>query len=311
MLTPAPVSLWAPRTIIVTSGISLLYLLLSIWLVGFKVDQLVLIAIFNTLYYASGITRKLITGFSIFMVYWIIFDYMKAFPNYTVNPVHIRELYAAEKHLFGITTVSCVVTPNEFLWEHHFRVGDLLSGIFYLCWVPVPLLFAAILFFKNRSLFLQFALAFFVVNMIGFVIYYIYPAAPPWYVHEHHFNFIASTPGNTAGLKRFDELVGAPVFQSLYAKGSNVFAAMPSLHSSYPVIVLVYSIKGRYRYASPLFALIMVGIWCSAVYTSHHYVLDVLAGIGCAITGISLVQWGVSKQGWFSKFFNSYLHKII
>ncbi len=59
------------------------YLLLSIWLVGFKTDQLVLIAIFNAMYYSSGITRKFITGFSIFVVYWIIFDYMKAFPNYT------------------------------------------------------------------------------------------------------------------------------------------------------------------------------------------------------------------------------------
>ena len=310
MLTPAPVTFWAPRTIVVTSLISILYLLLSVWLVGFKIDQLVLIALFNIPYYASGITRKFITGFSIFIVYWIIFDYMKAFPNYTVNPVHIGELYNTEKHLFGITTATGIVTPNEFLKQHHFVAGDLLSGIFYLCWVPVPLLFAAFLFFKNRSLFLQFALTFFVVNIIGFIVYYIYPAAPPWYVQEHHFDFIASTPGNTGGLIRFDELMGVPVFQSLYAKGSNVFAAMPSLHSAYPVIVLVYSIKGRYRYASAVFALIMLGIWSSAVYTSHHYVLDVLAGIGCAITGISLVQWGVAKKGWFATFFDLYLHKI-
>jgi membrane-associated phospholipid phosphatase len=32
----------------------------------------------------------------------------------------------------------------------------------------------------------------------------------------------------------------------------------------------------------------MVGIWFSAIYTSHHYVLDVLAGITCAIVGIAL-----------------------
>jgi hypothetical protein len=180
-----------------------------------------------------------------------------------------------------------------------------------LCWVPVPLLFATYLFFKNRPLFLRFAIAFFVVNMIGFVVYYIYPAAPPWYIQEHSFNFIANTPGNTAGLKRFDDLVGAPVFQSLYAKGSNVFAAMPSLHSSYPVIVLFYGIKGRYRYAAVIFTVIMAGIWCSAVYTSHHYVLDVLAGITCAAIGITLVERGVSRPGWFSRFFDSYLYKIM
>lgn len=311
MLKSAPAIFFAPRTVVITTLISVLYLLLSVWLVGFKPDQLVLIAIFNGLYYGSGITRKFITGFSIFIVYWIIYDYMKAFPNYTFREVHIAELYNAEKGLFGITTTAGVVTPNEFFQQHHSPAGDFLGGLFYLCWVPVPLLFAAYLFFRNRSLFLQFALAFFMVNMIGFVVYYIYPAAPPWYVQEHGFDFIASTPGNTAGLLRFDELVGGTVFQSLYAKGSNVFAAMPSLHSSYPVIVLFYGIKGRYRYASIVFALIMAGIWWAAVYTSHHYVLDVLAGICCALAGIFGVEWGVSRPGWFSRFFHSYLHKIV
>lgn len=311
MLKSATAVFFAPRTVVVTTLISVLYLLLSVWLVGFKPDQLVLIAIFNGLYYSSGITRKFITGFSIFIVYWIIFDYMKAFPNYTFRGVHIGDLYNTEKGLFGITTTAGIVTPNEFFQQHHSGVGDLLSGLFYLCWVPVPLLFAAYLFFRNRALFLQFALAFFVVNMIGFVVYYICPAAPPWYVQEHGFDFIASTPGNTAGLKRFDELVGGTVFQSLYAKGSNVFAAMPSLHSSYPVIVLFYGIRGRYRYASVVFGLIMAGIWWAAVYTSHHYVLDVLAGICCAAAGISLVEWGISRPGWFSRFFHSYLYKIV
>jgi hypothetical protein len=311
MLRTAPAVFFAPRTLMITTLISVIYLLLSVSLVGFKTDQLVLIAIFNSLYYSSGITRKFITGFSIFIVYWIIFDYMKAFPNYTFREVHIESLYNAEKALFGITTAAGRLTPNEFFQQHHFMAGDLLSGVFYLCWVPVPLLFASYLFFKDRSLFLRFALAFFIVNMIGFVVYYIYPAAPPWYVQEHQFNFIASTPGNTGGLKRFDELVGVPVFQSLYAKGSNVFAAMPSLHSSYPVIVLYYGMKGRYRYASIIFAVIMAGIWCSAVYTSHHYVLDVLAGICCAVTGIFLVERMIAGTGWFSRFFKSYLHKII
>lgn len=310
MQPSVPAVFYDPRTIVTTTLISVAYLLLSVVLVGFKTDQLVLIAIFNGMYYSSGITRKFITGFSIFIVYWIIFDYMKAFPNYTFREVHIEALYNAEKALFGINSGSGRVTPNEFFQQHHFTAGDLLSGIFYLCWVPVPLLFAGFLFFKNRTLFLRFALTFFIVNMIGFVVYYIYPAAPPWYVQEHLFDFIASTPGNTGGLKRFDELVGVPVFQSLYSKSSNVFAAMPSLHSSYPVIVLYYGLKAKYRYISVIFAVIMAGIWVSAVYTSHHYVLDVLAGICCAIAGIFLVERITARSGWFSRFFTSYLHKI-
>jgi len=86
----------AKQAVIVFS-ISAGYLLLSFFLVGFKTDQLVLIAIFNLLFFLSPITRKFITGFSIFIVYWIIFDYMKAFPNYAYNTVHIADLYNFEK----------------------------------------------------------------------------------------------------------------------------------------------------------------------------------------------------------------------
>jgi hypothetical protein len=310
MYKTAPAVFFAQKTVLVTTLISVAYLLLSVLLVGFKQDQLVLIAIFNAMYYSTGITRKFITGFSIFIVYWIIYDYMKAFPNYLFRQVHIEGLYRAEKAWFGISTAAGLLTPNEFFLQHHHWTLDILSGSFYLCWVPIPLLFAAYLFFRNRPLFLQFALAFFVVNLLGFVVYYIYPAAPPWYVQEHGFNFVASTPGNTAGLKRFDELAGVTVFQSLYAKGSNVFAAMPSLHSAYPVIVLFYGAKGRLGYINIVFAVIMTGIWCSAVYTGHHYVLDVLAGMCTAAAGIILVERGISRAGWFSKFFESYLHKI-
>jgi len=310
MIRTAPAVFFAPKTFLATTLISVAYLLLSVLLVGFKQDQLVLITIFNVMYYSAGITRKFITGFSVFIVYWIIFDYMKAFPNYLFRQVHIEGLYRAEKAWFGIVTAAGVRTPNECFQQHHHWILDVLSGSFYLCWVPIPLLFATYLFFKHRPLFLQFALAFFVVNLLGFVVYYIYPAAPPWYVQEHGFNFVASTPGNTAGLKRFDELAGVTIFQSLYAKGSNVFAAMPSLHSAYPVIVLFYGAKGRFGYINIIFAVIMTGIWCSAVYTSHHYVLDVLAGMCTAAAGIILVERGISRPGWFSRFFDSYLQKI-
>jgi len=58
------------------------YLLLSYLLIGFKSDQLVLVGLFNFMYYLSAVTRKFILGFTVFIVFWFIFDYMKAFPIY-------------------------------------------------------------------------------------------------------------------------------------------------------------------------------------------------------------------------------------
>ena len=45
---------------------------------------------------------------------------------------------------------------------------------------------------------------------------------------------------------------------------------MPSLHSSYPVIILYYGLKYKFGLINVLFLVVMVGIWFSAVYTSHH-----------------------------------------
>ena len=299
------------KEMLVLAALSVAYLLLSYLLVGFKTDQLVLIGLANALYLATPITRKFITGFSIFIVFWVLYDYMKAFPNYWFNAVHIEDLYHAEKAVFGIQSGDVIMTPNEWWQLHSHTFLDVLSGFFYLSWVPVPLAFAGFLFFWNRQQFVYFSLTFLLVNLLGFVVYYLYPAAPPWYVQLHGFEFIAKTPGNPAGLVRFDEFFGVTIFHSLYAKGSNVFAAMPSLHSAYPLIVLYYALKNKLGLvAKIIFTVITVGIWFAAVYTSHHYVLDVLAGIVCASCGILLFNWLVRSNGTVSKAIGQFVAAI-
>jgi hypothetical protein len=290
----------------VVSIASFTYLLISAFLVGFKSDQIVLVALFNVLFYASAITRKFITGFSIFVVYWIIYDYMKAFPNYEYSTVHIADIYNFEKHLFGVHSQGKLLTPNEYWRFNGITFLDILTGIFYLCWIPVPMGFAVYLFFTRRRQFLLFLLTFVLVNFLGFIVYYTFPAAPPWYVQYHGFTFHELKAGNTAGLAKFDAYFNVGIFKSIYAKGSNVFAAMPSLHSSYPVIVLYFGLKNKLGKANIFFGVVMLGIWFSAVYLSHHYIIDVLAGIACAIIGISLFNLILSTVTPFRRFIDNY-----
>jgi hypothetical protein len=294
------------KSVVIVSLVSIAYLLLSSFLLGYKSDQLVLVLIFNILFYVSSQTRKFILGFSIFIFYWIIFDYMKAFPNYNYNTVHIADLYNFEKHLFGIKVNGVILTPNEYFNIKGTTFLDIVTGLFYLCWIPVPLSFAAYLFFKKRRQFLYFALTFLLVNLLGFVVYYLYPAAPPWYIQYHGFAFYPLTLGNTGGLEKFDAFFNINLFKSIYSKGSNVFAAMPSLHSAYPVIVVYYSIKNRLKIANVLFIIVMIGIWFTAVYASHHYILDVMAGIICATIGINLFNYLIAHVKFLQKFIDRY-----
>ncbi|HJP64599.1 MAG TPA: phosphatase PAP2 family protein [Mucilaginibacter sp.] len=295
-----------PRSVIVISTLSIIYLVVSYFLVGFKGDQVVLLLLANGLFYASKVTRKFFIAYLTFLVYWVIFDYMKAFPNYRYNSVHMADLYNFEKHLFGINFNGTLLTPNEYLKLNSTAFMDVVSGIFYLCWIPVPFGFGIYLFITNRRQCLEFLIAFVVVNLVGFVIYYTYPAAPPWYIQDHGYTLITNTGENVAGLIRFDNYFHARVFQSIYTKGSNVFAAMPSLHSAYPIVVFYYAFKNRLYKSSIVFGIVTVGIWFGAVYTSHHYVLDVLAGIACAIVGIWLFNVLKNRWGWFSRFLNKY-----
>jgi inositol phosphorylceramide synthase catalytic subunit len=322
MDTGTPLTL---RTAFIATGISLLYLLFSSWLIGYKSDELFLVLLFNILFYVSGPTRRFILGFTVFIVFWVLFDSMKAFPNYRYNVVHIESIYRLEKALFGVRGGPIdgllapgmqgidgggLLTPNEYWLAHQYTFLDVLSGCFYLCWIPLPLAFAGYLFYANKEAFFRFALSFLLVNLVGFVIYYVCPAAPPWYVQQYGFAFNPHTPGNTAGLGRWDAYFQVHVFAGLYAKSSNVFAAMPSLHSAYPLTVLYYGIRYRMRWWNALFALIMVGIWFAAVYASHHYVLDVLAGIGCGIAGIALFNYLFGNVGWFTRLVRRWIRAV-
>lgn len=269
-------------------SITLIYFLWVFFFVGLRPDHISLIAIVLIGYFAHPFTKRLISGFFIFIVYWIIYDSMRVVPNYLFNDIHILQPYLLEKSLFGITHNNQILTPNEYFGATSSTFLDVLSGLFYINWVPIPLMFATYLFFKNKYLLLQFFSAFLVVNLIGFLGYYLYPAAPPWYYAEYGNEVIFNTPGSCAGLANFDNFLNIDLFHNLYKKNANVFAAMPSLHASYPIIVLMYGIRQKLQVGIGIFALFLAGIWFAAVYTSHHYIIDLLAGGICAFLGIYL-----------------------
>lgn len=235
-------------------------------------------------------TRKMAFALFPWLLFGCSYDAMRIVPNYEVNTISIKELYEAEKSLCGISDGGITLIPSEYFQLHHHAVTDFMAGIFYLCWVPVPLAFAFFLYLRGQHTWcVRFSWAFLLVNVIGFIGYYIYPAAPPWYVMNVGFEPVTNTPGSTAGLAHFDTLIGLPLFQSIYGNISNVFAAIPSLHAAYLPVAFIYAIRSRQKlWIILLLGIIMVGIWWTAVYTAHHYIIDVLFGILTALIGVTL-----------------------
>ena len=286
-----------------------LFLLLTAACIGLRSEHLLMAALYLVLFFAGLPTRKLAVALLPFAIFGISYDWMRICPNYEVNPIDVAGLYNLEKSLFGVMDNGVLVTPCEYFAVHHWAVADVFAGIFYLCWVPVPILFGLCLYFKKeRKTYLRFALVFLFVNLIGFAGYYIHPAAPPWYAINYGFEPILNTPGNVAGLGRFDEIFGVTIFDSIYGRNANVFAAVPSLHAAYMVVALVYAIIGKCRwYVIALFSVIMAGIWGTAIYSCHHYIIDVLLGISCALLGWLFFEYGLMKIRGFRNFFDRYI----
>ena len=258
-------------------------------------------------------SRKIAIALTPWLIFACSYDWMRLLPNYEVNPIDVRGIYEAEKSLFGITVANgSTLIPGEYFNLHNSAFADFWAGFFYLCWVPVPLGFAIYLYLKGEKRhFIHFSIAFLFINLLGFVGYYIYPAAPPWYVINHGFEPVPNTPGSVAGLIRFDNMMHFPVFQSIYSGNSNVFAAVPSLHAAYMFIATVYAVLSKQsKWLIAIFAFICVGIWWTAVYSTHHYIIDVVLGIITAILGLLLLEKVIMKIPVVERFIDKYVEAI-
>ena len=289
-----------------------LFLAVTAAFIGLRTDHCFFTALFCVFYFASPQTRKLAMALLPFAAFYASYDWMRVVPNYTVNTVDTRPLYEAELACFGIDSGGSRIIPCAWFCQHNWPIVDLLAGLFYLCWVPVPMAFGLWLYFRGqRQEYLRFSLAFLFVNLLGFAGYYIHPAAPPWYVLEHGFDPVFSTPGNVAGLARFESLTGISVFSNIYCNNSNIFAAMPSLHAAYVLIATTYSLLTRQsRTLTTMLAVVTIGIWFTAVYTCHHYIIDVIFGILTALIGIWLFEQSLLRIAPFRRFVLRYVRYI-
>ena len=150
--------------------ISAIFLAATALFVGLRTEHVVGVVLFSVLFFASAPLRKLAVALLPFIIFGVSYDWMRIVPNYEVNPIDTRPLYDAEMALFGITANGTRIIPGEFFNINNWPLADVLAGIFYLCWVPVPIAFGLWLYFSGqKGYYLRFAIAFLFVNLL---IYY-------------------------------------------------------------------------------------------------------------------------------------------
>ena len=140
--------------------------------------------------------------------------------------------------------------------------------------------FAIFLFFKSDEAIGRFGWTFLLVNLMGFVTYHLYPAAPPWYFHAHGCTVdLVGARQRGAEPRARRRVAGLRYFHGFYGRSNDVFGAVPSLHVAYPLLILLEGWRWMKTPGRVFFALYTALMGFGAVYLDHHWIIDVLLGL--------------------------------
>jgi hypothetical protein len=240
-------------------------------------EHLIAIAIAAALAYVGPRSKALLLGLYPLGLVFIVYDGMRPWQRLGLDPsrVHVCDLRALEARLFG----AGGHTLHDYFQTHHSAALDLFCAFPYATFVVWCVAGAIWMYVKDPPAMRRFMWGFFALNVAGFVTYHVVPAAPPWYFHAHGCVVdLATRPSEGPALARVDALLGVGYFRGMYAKGSSVFGALPSLHCAYPFLLVL---EGWRSFGPRLRALALAyyaAMVFSAVYLDHHWVIDALLG---------------------------------
>ena len=189
-----------------------------------------------------------------------------------INPHDIHDtLMVIEEWMFGFQPV---VWAEQFITPERTEFFSLIYTNFFVLTIVVScVLWAA----GKRQQARETMLGIIVCFYSGYILYVIFPAAPPRLYYE------------SLGMFAVD-LGGGPItdFQNALINmmpNQASRAAFPSLHAAVSLVVLCYAWRFC-RWLFPILVLFVVGLLTSTVYLRHHYVIDLIAGV-------PLVPWAL------------------
>ncbi|HKJ36575.1 MAG TPA: phosphatase PAP2 family protein [Solirubrobacterales bacterium] len=223
----------------------------------------------------SGYVRGVLTDWLPFFGMLFLYDLLRGTLADSLFTPHTFPQIRADELLFGgeVPTVwlqERLFDPASLAWY------DFLAWAVYLTHFFAVFLIAAYLWRRARPRFLRFRNLILAVTAAAFVTYVAFPAVPPW---------LATENGDLGATQRVVGAVwsevGVGTAAAIWEKGStfaNEVAAIPSLHTAYPVMILLFfwpTGSARVRALCLTYALAMS---LTLVYTAEHYVIDVILG---------------------------------
>ena len=197
-------------------------------------DHLAVCVIAAVTAYGGPKTKKLYFGVLPLGLVGLLYDAMRFVKNVGLseNTVHLCDLRKLEMAFFGLNTESGRQTLHDWAQAHAQRSLDVFFAVPYGVFIYAVMGFEIYLLAKDYRAALRFTWGFLFLNVLGFLTYHVYPAAPPWYFHKYgcivdlHAH---ASPG--PNLLRVDDMMGIAYFTGFYGRSSDVFGAVPSNQS--------------------------------------------------------------------------------
>jgi membrane-associated phospholipid phosphatase len=200
------------------------------------------------------------------------------------RPVHVEQPAEFDFYLFG-GRLPAVELQQRFFDSNEARWYDWLATLQHSMHFVLPVLVGLAIWLVSRRLYWRYLIAVMVLFYIGFAIYALYPAAPPWMAGVQG----VTPPVDRVAIATVRHLpTAAPIGLAYTHFNPNEVAAVPSLHAALPMLIALILVRLAGARALPalLYPLLM-GI--SLVYLGEHYVFDVLAGYAAALVAFLLV----------------------
>jgi membrane-associated phospholipid phosphatase len=186
--------------------------------------------------------------------------------------VHYTFMPWFDNSLFnGLPTIKL----QHLLWHGYVTWYDYILYGVYVSHYILPVILAWIIYKHHKPEYLRFAMTYIFASFTAFIIFIVYPTAPPWMASEKgyipHITRISSAIFSSLGVHNFSKLYSTYV--------PNPIASAPSLHTTYSVlfVIFIYRLFGkRWGTISLIYPFcIILGV----VYMGEHYAFDIFAGI--------------------------------
>jgi inositol phosphorylceramide synthase catalytic subunit len=235
--------------------------------------------------------RRFFLDWAPLFAFWLVYDRLRLVQPLLYSRVAVEPPFLLERAAFGWLAQGAVPAHAAHAWlaSHNGGLATTIEWaaqiVYFSHLFVLPLVIVALWLLgssreRYRAVFLQNIRGFTVLNFSAIVVYLLLPVAPPWWVT---LNGMARPTTELVAHANVAGAMHGALIQGMIRNASQWFAAVPSLHGAYPVLLLLLIPRNRNRLALPAVAFYGCAMWTATVVLNQHYVIDLVAGALLAI----------------------------